>query len=140
MQLRGLDGQTLAEQMRSPADVARVLRDASATEVGPTTIDGDDVVEFRVELTGDELSEALESNPAFTEPRIDPGAAAPPDRIEYAVFVTEQNTLRRIVTTFELGGDELVTTVDQFPLEDGYVVELPPDSEVTFIDDDGLVG
>jgi hypothetical protein len=130
--MQGIDPDAWRDQFRTSADNAAAIADLAPELVGETTIDSERVVQYHLELTGDQLREAAEGAGLLGDAAAEQFTLV--DSAAYEIYVTEDNWMRRMDVTMELAGMEMVMVIRSFELEPGTVVEMPDPAEVTEID------
>lgn len=121
----------------NPLDVAAIFADAdSVVDVGADEIDGVAVRHYEVTV---DFAEAMAANPQL-EQQVDLGefGADFPTEIEYDVWVTEDNQLRRMTFALDMLGQEFVVEMNVTDVGVPLDVEFPSADDVMDVTD--LVG
>lgn len=112
----------------NPVDVSRLLADADQVDdLGLEQIDGEEVRHYLVTL---DIDQVLAVDDTLQQTADDLGAELP-DTVEYDVFVTKDNVLRRTTSTLDLGITELEVQVTFRDLTEPLDIQIPDESDVT---------
>lgn len=120
-------------QVDDPTNTTDLFATAKdVTDLGDDEIEGEKVRHYRVGIAA---ADVLAANPSLEGMLGDTELA---DTIDYDVWVTKDNRIRRISYGTELDGSEMSTTIDFDRLTEPVVVTEPPADEVTDALDLGL--
>jgi hypothetical protein len=115
-------------QIDDPTDTTALFATATdVTTVGDEEIDAEKVRHYRVNVP---FADALESNPSLGD-MFDQFDADMPDVIEYDVWVTKDNRIRRLVYDIDLGDTSMSTTIDFERLTEPIAISEPTAEEFT---------
>ena len=132
--MTGMDmGAAAAANDQNPLSIAPLLASSTAVEdLGRVEIDGVDVAHYVVTV---DQEAAIEAQPQVFG-GVDPAALESlPDTVDYEVWVTQDNQLRRMAFEFEMAGEVVSMTLDVVSLNEPLDIEMPADGDtVDFAD------
>lgn len=117
-----------SEGIGNPLDAAIALEDAIDTEeIGFDTVNDIKVKHYRVTFNSDDI---FEMNPQL-ESQLDELAGEIPDELVYEFYIDEQNLLRRVSYTIDIGAGEVTTDIVIVSINEPLQIEIPDEDDVT---------